>query len=50
MVSKEVERLTYIMGENETENNLVLVNKNIRSYLKEVKAMLWKFREKERDI
>ena len=39
---KEQRKITYCMGGNETEIDFVLVGKNNRKYLKEVKAIPWR--------
>ena len=38
---KEQRKIAYSMGGNETEIDFVLVSKNNRKYLKDVKAILW---------
>ena len=38
---KEQRKITYSMGRNETEINFVLVSKNNRKYLKDMKAISW---------
>ena len=38
---KEQKKITYSMGGNETEIDFVLVDKNNKKYLKDVKAIPW---------
>ena len=43
---KEQRKITYSMGGNETEIDFVLVGKNNRKYLKDVKAILWELQHR----
>ena len=43
---KEQRKITYNMGGNEAEIDFALVSKNIRKYLKNVKAIPWKLQHR----
>ena len=43
---KEQRKTTYSMGENETEIDFVLIGKNNRKYLKDVKAIPWELQHR----
>ena len=43
---REQRKIAYITSENETEINFVLVGKNNRKYLKDVKAVSWELQHR----
>ena len=43
---KEQRKITYRMGGNETDFDFVLVRKNYRKYLKDVKAIPWELQHR----